>query len=267
MLHQAALGSVPRSIEDPLAHARRQRDGLPQHAGRRARRRRRALRLRRVELDVWRPSGSAQGRGRDRPSAVALRGDQVRRRALRGGLSPLLRHRRRSACATSTCSAAPGPGRRVRGGDSALGRGDAGRRADHHLRRRRDDPRLLLRRQRGAGQPAGSDSPRPRRDRPGLQRGGRRTDVAQRALCARCATCFSNAIPDCASPPPIHEDFRAGDVRHSQADISKAQRLLGYGPTHDARSGLREALPWYELRLSQNATGLKRELPDVRGVA
>ena len=73
--------------------------------------------------------------------------------------------------------------------------------------------------------------------------------------------------PGMRVPPPVYEDFRAGDVRHSQADISKAQRLIGYGPTHDARSGLRESLPWYELRLSQNATGLKRELPGVRGVA
>jgi UDP-N-acetylglucosamine 4-epimerase len=47
-------------------------------------------------------------------------------------------------------------------------------------------------------------------------------------------------------PVPAHGDFRAGDVRHSQADIAKARRLLGYAPTHDVRAGLREALPWYE---------------------
>jgi UDP-N-acetylglucosamine 4-epimerase len=50
-------------------------------------------------------------------------------------------------------------------------------------------------------------------------------------------------------PPPVHDDFRAGDVRHSQADIGKAQRLLGYAPSHDVRAGLREALPWYEAEL------------------
>jgi UDP-N-acetylglucosamine 4-epimerase len=49
-----------------------------------------------------------------------------------------------------------------------------------------------------------------------------------------------------AVPPPLHAEFRAGDVRHSQASIDKAQRLLGYAPTHDVRVGLREALPWYE---------------------
>ncbi|EJL4288922.1 Vi polysaccharide biosynthesis UDP-N-acetylglucosaminuronic acid C-4 epimerase TviC, partial [Escherichia coli] len=32
---------------------------------------------------------------------------------------------------------------------------------------------------------------------------------------------------------PVYKDFRAGDVRHSQANIDKAKRLLGYVPTHD----------------------------------
>jgi UDP-N-acetylglucosamine 4-epimerase len=54
--------------------------------------------------------------------------------------------------------------------------------------------------------------------------------------------------PDLHVAPPIYENFRPGDIRHSQADISKARRLLGYEPSHDLRSGLREALPWYEAR-------------------
>jgi UDP-N-acetylglucosamine 4-epimerase len=45
--------------------------------------------------------------------------------------------------------------------------------------------------------------------------------------------------------PAAHADFRAGDVRHSLADIGKAQRLLGYAPTHDLAAGIDEALPWY----------------------
>lgn len=43
----------------------------------------------------------------------------------------------------------------------------------------------------------------------------------------------------------VYRDFRHGDVRHSQADIGKAQRLLGYQPTHEIRKGLAEAMPWY----------------------
>lgn len=45
--------------------------------------------------------------------------------------------------------------------------------------------------------------------------------------------------------PPAHGEFRAGDVRHSLADISKAKDLLGYLPTHSVRSGLSEAISWY----------------------
>ena len=46
-------------------------------------------------------------------------------------------------------------------------------------------------------------------------------------------------------PKPVYSDFRAGDVRHSHADISKAKRLLGYRPTHRIDQGLREAMVWY----------------------
>jgi UDP-N-acetylglucosamine 4-epimerase len=48
-----------------------------------------------------------------------------------------------------------------------------------------------------------------------------------------------------ASVQPQYRDFRTGDVRHSQADIAKAQRLLGYAPTHRLAEGLAEAMPWY----------------------
>ena len=48
-----------------------------------------------------------------------------------------------------------------------------------------------------------------------------------------------------ADKRPAYREFRVGDVRHSQADISKAVRLMGYAPTHMLSDGLREALPWY----------------------
>lgn len=44
---------------------------------------------------------------------------------------------------------------------------------------------------------------------------------------------------------PVYRDFRAGDVRHSLADISKAKTLLSYQPTHTISAGLAEALEWY----------------------
>lgn len=42
-----------------------------------------------------------------------------------------------------------------------------------------------------------------------------------------------------------HRDFRAGDVRHSQAAIDKAAELLGYQPTHTVHQGIESAMPWY----------------------
>ena len=44
---------------------------------------------------------------------------------------------------------------------------------------------------------------------------------------------------------PVYKPFRAGDVRHSQADVSKAQCDLGYVPLIDLRTGMEDALPWY----------------------
>ena len=52
-------------------------------------------------------------------------------------------------------------------------------------------------------------------------------------------------VPSVSSVTPKRVDFRPGDVRHSQADIGKARRLLGYSPTHRLADGIRLSLPWY----------------------
>lgn len=44
---------------------------------------------------------------------------------------------------------------------------------------------------------------------------------------------------------PVYRDFRAGDVRHSQADISKASSKLGYAPEYRIMDGIAKAMPWY----------------------
>jgi UDP-N-acetylglucosamine 4-epimerase len=51
--------------------------------------------------------------------------------------------------------------------------------------------------------------------------------------------------PHLADAKPVYRDFRAGDVRHSLADISKARTRLGYEPTHRIGEGLAEAMDWY----------------------
>ena len=65
------------------------------------------------------------------------------------------------------------------------------------------------------------------------------------ALYDKLRTLVAGHVPSAASAQPVHRDFRAGDVRHSQADIGKAARLLGYAPTHDIDAGLAEAMGWY----------------------
>jgi len=47
------------------------------------------------------------------------------------------------------------------------------------------------------------------------------------------------------SMEPTYRDFRAGDVRHSQADISKAKNALGYSPEFRIAEGIGKAMPWY----------------------
>jgi UDP-N-acetylglucosamine 4-epimerase len=73
---------------------------------------------------------------------------------------------------------------------------------------------------------------------------GRRTTLVElyEALRSRLAP----GHPRLAGAKPVHAPFRAGDVLHSLADIGKARALLGYEPTHSLEQGLDEALEWYE---------------------
>lgn len=45
---------------------------------------------------------------------------------------------------------------------------------------------------------------------------------------------------------PVYSDFREGDILHSQADISKIKSLLRYEPQYDLQTGLRESVDWYQ---------------------
>jgi UDP-N-acetylglucosamine 4-epimerase len=60
-------------------------------------------------------------------------------------------------------------------------------------------------------------------------------------------------FPEVRDCRPRYREFREGDVRHSQADIAKARKLLGYTPTHRVREGLGEAMGWYLRSLSRQA--------------
>jgi UDP-N-acetylglucosamine/UDP-N-acetylgalactosamine 4-epimerase len=72
---------------------------------------------------------------------------------------------------------------------------------------------------------------------------GQRTTLVQ--LHELLADALMRFEPALHVSPPSKRDFREGDVRHSLADIGKAVGLLGYAPSHDVRAGLEETAPWY----------------------
>ena len=51
---------------------------------------------------------------------------------------------------------------------------------------------------------------------------------------------------------PAYREFRAGDVRHSQADISKAKSLIGFQPEFKIQQGIDKAMPWYIEFINKN---------------
>jgi UDP-N-acetylglucosamine/UDP-N-acetylgalactosamine 4-epimerase len=72
---------------------------------------------------------------------------------------------------------------------------------------------------------------------------GQRTTLNQ--LYQKAQSLLAPHYPAVASAQATHREFRAGDVLHSQADISKARRLLGYDPLVVFEQGLALAMPWY----------------------
>ena len=77
---------------------------------------------------------------------------------------------------------------------------------------------------------------------------GDRTTLNQ--LFESIRTLLAPKFPHLADFKPHYRDFRAGDVRHSLADISKARTNLGYAPTHRIGEGMACAMDWYVQDLS-----------------
>jgi len=72
---------------------------------------------------------------------------------------------------------------------------------------------------------------------------GQRTTLVQ--LHELLAGALKKLDPALSVAPAVKRDFRDGDVRHSLADIGMAANLLGYAPSHDVRAGLEQAASWY----------------------
>lgn len=64
-------------------------------------------------------------------------------------------------------------------------------------------------------------------------------------LFAALRDCLRALRPGLGIPDPVYRDFRPGDVRHSLADFSRARDELGFAPTHDLATGLALAMEWY----------------------
>jgi UDP-N-acetylglucosamine 4-epimerase len=76
-------------------------------------------------------------------------------------------------------------------------------------------------------------------------------------LHAMMCALLNDRFPHLREHKPDYVGFRAGDVRHSQADISKAEALLGFAPTHRIAEGLKQAMDWYVHSLTGNGKGGK----------
>ncbi len=72
--------------------------------------------------------------------------------------------------------------------------------------------------------------------------GGRRTTLNELYAIIREKTMERQRL---RPPEPVYEDFRPGDIRHSVADVSKIRHSLGYAPTRSVADGIGDAIGWY----------------------
>ena len=240
ILHEGALPSVPRSVDDPASTHQHCVDATftlllaARDAG--------------VKRFVYAASSSAYGDTPTLPKVetmaphplVALRRRQARRRVLLLGVLQGLRPGDDRPALLQRLRPRPGPRQPVRGRHPRLRHRHPAGPASDHLRRRRAEPGLHLRGQRRAGQPAGG---------PGQETHGEVVNIA----CGEAVTV--NAIIGMINQllgknvKPIYAPARAGDVKHSLADITAAKKLIGFEPVMLFREGLEKSIDWYRHNL------------------
>ena len=81
---------------------------------------------------------------------------------------------------------------------------------------------------------------------------GRRTSLNE--LQSTLSASLSSLLPAHEPKAPVHDDFREGDIRHSQADIGRIVAELGYSPAPDLAQALHATMCWYLKRLSDSQT-------------
>jgi UDP-N-acetylglucosamine 4-epimerase len=88
---------------------------------------------------------------------------------------------------------------------------------------------------------------------------GRSTSLRQLFYLIRDALAANHRAA--ADAKPVYDDFRPGDLPRSFANIDMARRMLGYEPTHELAAGLAEALPWYTKVFGPNASPCEKKEP------
>jgi UDP-N-acetylglucosamine 4-epimerase len=87
---------------------------------------------------------------------------------------------------------------------------------------------------------------------------GGRTSLRQLAQLIRQALLDHGVAYELA---PLHQGFRPGDIRHSHAELERARQLLGYCPTHTVEQGLALTVAWYLNQIHARAGDLPPALP------
>ncbi len=253
VLHQAALGSVPRSIKDPLASHRANVDGFLAMLV--------AARDSGVQRFVYASSSSVYGDHPDLPKVEDRIGQVLSPYAATKRIDEIYAHAFQVAygfeCTGLRYFNVFGPrqdkdgayaavipvlvGRLLRG-ERCVINGDGETSRDFCYVKNAVQANILA-----------AVAPSSTTDRVYNVACGARTDL--RALFAAIRDGLAALCPDddagrslraaLVAQQPEHGPFRPGDVRHSLADIALARTQLGYAPTHDVDAGLGEALRWY----------------------
>jgi UDP-N-acetylglucosamine 4-epimerase len=249
VLHQAALGSVPRSIKDPLTSHRANVDGFLQVLL--------AARDAGVRRFVYASSSSVYGDHPDLPKVEDRIGQALSPYAATKRINEIYAHtfqvNYQMECTGLRYFNVFGPrqdkdgayaaviplwvGRLLRG-ERCVINGDGETSRDFCYVKTAVQANLLA-----------ATGPSSSTDRVYNVACGARTDL--RALFASIRDGLAALEPDASrraallAQVPEHGPFRAGDVRHSLADVALAREHLGYEPSHDVHAGLAEALRWY----------------------
>ena len=86
---------------------------------------------------------------------------------------------------------------------------------------------------------------------------GERTSLNQLYFYLRDS--LAENFPHLKNIKPVYREFRDGDVRHSLADIDKAKSLIGYCPTHKINDGLKEAMDWYVRYMNHQSSAVNKQ--------